>query len=146
MGNFSDIIFTLGETKYSLTPMKQKVAAHVFHKCLGRVLTAVAGAVVGDSNEERMASFAKAIAATDFEDVWFILEHMMKHAQVNGEEVKDLEDSDIFDENPHHMYLVIYHGIKGNWPGYFSKMEAKMSGFTSMLKDTMGKMGQTPTA
>lgn len=142
MGKQSDIEFTLGDVEYTLTPMKQKVAAHVFHNCLGRVLAAIAHAVTGETNEEKMSSFATAIAKTEFEDVWFILKHLMTNAMVNDFEVGDLESSNVFDENPHHMYLVIYHGVKGNWPGYFSKMEAKMSGFASTLKSTLGSMAQ----
>ena len=142
MGIKSDIEFELSGVEYSLTPMKQKRAANVFHNCLGRVLSAVAGAVTGETNEQKMASFAKAIAKTEFDDVWFILENLMVNAMVDGKEIKELESSGIFDENPHHMYLVIYHGVKGNWPGYFSKMESKMSGFGSILKSTMDNMGQ----
>lgn len=146
MGKRSDIEFTIEGVEYSLTPMKQKIAAHVFHSCLSRVLAAIARAVTGETTVEKMASFATAIAdGTDFEDIWFILENLMRHSMVDGKEVKSLADSGIFDENPHHMYLVIYHGVKGNWPGYFSKMEAKMSGFASTLKSTLSKMQVSTT-
>lgn len=138
----ADIEFKIGDVEYSLTPMKQKTAAHVFHACLGRVLSAVAKAVTGATNEEKMASFATAIAATDFDDVWFILRNMMSDAMVDGKEIGDLDSSGVFDENPLHMYQVIYHGVKGNWPGYFLSMEAKMNGFASTLKSTLGKMGE----
>ena len=140
-----EINFKVGETEFSLIPMRQKVAAQVFHKCLGRVLSAVAKAITGDTNEDKMASFATAIAATDFDDIWFVLEHMMRNAMVDDKEVGDLEKSGVFDDNPHLMYLVIYHGVKGNWPGYFSKLESKVGGFDSILKNTLGKMGDFPS-
>ena len=142
----SDIEFTLDSVEYSLTPMRQKVAAHVFHNCLSHVLAAIARAVTGDTDNEKMAQFAEALGkVAKFDDVWFILENMMENALVDDHEVGDLDKSDIFEVNPHHMYLVLFHGVKGNWPGYFSKMEAKMSGFTSKVKQTLSQVGQVDT-
>jgi aminopeptidase N len=142
----ADIEFTLDGVEYSLTPMKQKVAANVFHNCLSHVLAAIAQAVTGDTDAEKMAKFAQALGkVATFDDVWFILENMMRHAMVDDKEIGDLNGSDIFDENPHHMYLVIFHGVKGNWPNYFSKMEAKMSDFASTLKQTFNQVGQVAT-
>jgi len=126
--------------------MSQKKAAHVFHTCLGRVINAIASGAIGETTEQKMANFATAIASTDFDDIWFILENVMTNSMVNKKEIGDLEKSGVFDEYPHHMYLVVYHAIKGNWPGYFSKMEAKVSGFVSILKSTLGKMGEAPEA
>jgi len=142
-----DIEFALDGVEYSLTPMRQKVAAHVFHNCLAHVLAAVAQAVTGVDDADKMAKFATALPkVADFNDIWFILEHVMKHAMIDGHEIGDLDNSDIFEEYPHHMYLVVYHAVKGNWPGYFSKMEAKMSGFASTLKQTFQTMGDAETA
>ena len=125
----SDIEFELDGVEYSLTPMKQRVAAHVFHNCLSHVLAAVAQAFSGDTEADKIAKFAAALPkAAQFD---------------NGVEIDDLDKSGVFDEHPHHMYLVVYHAVKGNWPGYFSKMEAKMGGFVSKLKRSFQTVEET---
>ena len=138
----ADIEFTLDGVDYSLVPMTQRTAANVFHNCLSHVLAAVARAVTGSTDAERMGNFAAGLAkVATFDDVWFLLQNLMKSAMINGKEISDLENEEVFSEYPHHMYLVIYHGVKGNWPNYFSKMEAKLSGFASTLKSTLTNMG-----
>lgn len=136
-----DIEFALNGVEYSLIPMRQKVAAHVFHNCISHVLAAIGQAVSGEDDAERIAKFAAALPkVATFDDIWFILENVMKNAMVNGHEVGDLNDTDIFDENPLHMYMVVYHAIKGNWPNYFSQMETKMAGFVSKVKATLNQV------
>ena len=138
-----DIEFTLDGVNYSLIPMKQKVAAHVFHECLTHILSAIAQAVSGKTDADKIAKFAQSLPeVASFNDVWFILEHVMKSAMVDGREIKNLDESGIFEENPHHMYLVVFHAIKGNWPNYFSKMETKMGGFVSKLKASFETMNE----
>lgn len=136
-----DIEFSLSGVEYSLVPMKQKVAAHVFHNCLSHVLAAIGQAVSGEDDMDRISKFAAALPkVATFDDVWFILENVMKNAMVDGHEIEDINKSDIFDENPLHMYQVVYHAVKGNWPNYFSQMETKMSGFVSKLQSTFNTM------
>lgn len=152
----ADIVFTLpgvdGPVEYSLIPLCQKTAAHVFHNTLVGVLGAMGSAISGETNEEKMARFVGALKSTlTFDDVWFLLSAMMTNAMVDGNEVKELDSSDVFDENPHHMYLVLWHGIKGNWPKVFSKAEGMFKGIASKMQTMMGGMmgnenPESPTA
>ena len=94
----------------------------------------------GDDNAKMAGIVARLGDAADFDDVWFILTHMMKNAMVDDVEIGDLDQSDVFDDNPHHMYLVLWHGVRGNWPRLFSSMEAKFKGFASKAKKMVAEM------
>ena len=138
-----DINFTIEDVEYSLTPLTQRVAANVFHNCLVRVVASITKAASGATSAEKMDKLAEAISSQlKFDDVWFILSKMMAHALVDDDEVGDLDTSKVFDENPHHMYLVLYYGIKGNWPKVFSKLETKMGGFVSRAMKIIKGMGE----
>ena len=140
-----DIEFTLdgvdGPVEYSLIPMTQRTAAHVFHNVLANVMAALGEALAGMDDKSRMGAIvARLKDNVEFDEMWFILTHMMKNAMVDDDEVGDLDTSDVFDDNPHHMYLVAYHGIKENWPALFFQMEAKFAGLASKIKQTMAGM------
>jgi hypothetical protein len=141
-----DIVFTLpgvdGEVEFSLIKLTQKTAAHVFHSTLVSVLGAMGAAVSGESDEDKMGRFVAALKTTlTFDDMWFLLSAMMTNAMVDGHEVKNLDSSTVFDDNPHFMYLVLWHGIKGNWPKVFSKAEVMFKGITSKMEAAMKGMG-----
>jgi len=143
-----DINFTLegvdGPVEYSLIPMKQKTAAHVAHNSLAAVLAALGGALgPGDDKTKLGAIVASLKDIIEFDDLWFILKNMMANGMVDDVEIDDLDNSDVFDDNPLHMYLVAYHGIKGNWPGVFLKLETKMGGFVSKARTQVTAMMDT---
>ena len=133
-----DINFTLTDldgdpVEFSLVPLKQWVAAEVFHNVLTVLLNALGGAFGEGDEQKKIKMFIDAATnVLTFEKVRFLIEKMMNGAMVDDIEV-DIDGMDVFEENPHFIYLVLFHGVKGNWPNVFSKLGAKGSGFFSKV-------------
>lgn len=145
-----DIVFTLKDfngnmTEFNLTPLKQRTASKVFHTVGQKVLKAIGGSIPDKGEKVKMGKVVEHLAEVlEFDDIWFIVKTMMADAMVNATELEgDFDDTDIFEENPQHLYMVFYHGVKGNWPGVFSKLDTKMAGFASRAKKMMMNMGQS---
>jgi len=142
----NDIVFELKSVtgdmiEYSLTPLTQKDAANVFHNVLVDAFGAISNAVNGVDDGDKIKSVIESIKNNiSFDDLWFLLSKLLKHAVVDDNEVVDLDNSKIFDIDPHHMYLVLYHGIKGNWPGVFFVLQDKMGGMFSKMKGAAEQM------
>jgi len=141
----SDIEFTLkdleGDTvEFSLVPLKQWVAAEVFHNVVLVVINALGGAFKEKDEDQKVTQFIQtASTVLTFEKVQFLLQKMMAGALVDGDEV-DVDDLDIFEDNPQWIYQVLFHGVKGNWPNVFLKLGDKGKGLFSRVEQKTQEM------
>ena len=63
-------------------------------------------------------------------------------ALVNEKDLGSLEDFEPLGGSPWLLYLIVFNGIKGNWPRVFSGIETKLGGFVSRVQAEMtARMG-----
>lgn len=122
--------FITGETKvYKFVPLKRKEAAEVFHNTLLAILS-----VVGNSTTEKESSGLQSIMAAlkgiDFETFWSLAEKLLAFVIIDNEEIKDINETDYFNENPEELYLAVFHAILSNYPSVFGKLQG-------ILKDSI---------
>jgi len=137
----TDIIFDVpgadGPIKCELIPLKQRDAGRVFHTCAGQLLSAISGAVGANGQEAQVAAIAGTLGKNDYDLIWDLAESLCKDAIIGGKEVRSLEDIDEIAETPWILYMIIFHGVKGNWPRVFSELGTKLGGFASRIQDQM---------
>ena len=134
MDRTKDINFTVKgldgvELKCSLTPLKQKAAGKVFHTCVSQLISAIASALDGQSfsnfeKEKMFAQMAKDFSKIDYDLICEVADELCR-------EVEELADY------PWLRYLIIFHGVKGNWPRVFFSLGAKLNGFGSQLREKL---------
>jgi hypothetical protein len=138
----TDIIFDVagpdGSIKCELIPLKQRDAGRVFHTCVSQLLGAVTGILGETDQQKQIASIAAALGKIDFDLVWDVASALCKDAVIGGKEVRSLDDVPEISDAPWILYLIIFHGVKGNWPRVFSGLGAKLDGFGSQIMDKMG--------
>ena len=130
------------ELKCSLTPLKQKIAGKVFHTCVSQLVSAIASAIDGQSfsnfeKEKMFAQMAKDFSKIDYELLWEVASELCRDAVINNKEISSLDEVDELADYPWLLYLIIFNGIKGNWPRVFSSLGAKLNGFGSQLRDKL---------
>jgi len=118
--------------EYNLQPLKRKDAAYVAHTFLQTLLKGFSEATAGASDKaESQSRILKALGEIEFETIWGLASMLLKYASVKTETetivIDDLEKSDYFAENPDEIYLVIFHGIKENFPKVFSKVRDRLA-------------------
>ena len=151
MGNLNtdlrpDILFTLksvsGEAyEFSLVPLKQKRAAEIFHVSVVTLMQSLSGlagiatSTVGSIDKGAMIQQALGSIKSNitFEDVWFLAEALTKGATVNDKPFS-METAPMITTDPYLMYLIIFHGIKHNWPAVFTKLEGALSGLPEAIQ------------
>lgn len=137
-----DIIFEVagpnGPVKCELIPLKQRDAGRVFHTCVAQLLGAITGMIGETDQQKQVAAIAAALGKVDFDLVWDVAEALCKDAVIGGKEIQSLDDVPMISETPWVLYLIIWHGVKGNWPRVFSGLGAKLNGFGSQIADQMG--------
>lgn len=126
----------------SLTPLKQKVAGKVFHTCVSQLVSAIASAVDGQSfanfeKEKMFAQMAKDFSKIDYDLIWEVASELCRDAVINNKEVSNLEEIEELADCPWLLYLIVFNGIKGNWPRVFFSLGAKLNGFGSQLREQM---------
>jgi len=139
----TDIIFEVSDfdgnkIKCELVPLKQRDAGRVFHTCVAQLLGAVTGFVGETDQNKQIAAVAAAVGQVDFDLVWDVANALCQGAVIDGKEIKSLDDLDAVAESPWILYLIIWHGVKGNWPRVFSGLGAKLNGFGSQIADKIG--------
>jgi hypothetical protein len=136
-----DIVFELpGGIKMELVPLRRRDAGRVFHTILAKAVSILAAAAGEKDSDKQIPAIAAAVAQIPFDDLWTVAELLCQQAVVNGDEIKTLEDVDALAENPTLLYMIIYHGVKGNWPRLFFDLRAKLAGFAP---DLLAKMKST---
>jgi hypothetical protein len=139
----TDIIFEVptfdgNPIKCELIPLKQREAGRVFHTCVAQLFGAIT-AVLGETDQQKqIASIAAALGQIDYDLVWDVASALCKDAVIGGKEIQSLEEVDAISESPWILYMIIFHGVKGNWPRVFSGLGAKLNGFGSQIMDQMG--------
>ena len=118
--NFSD-----EEKEYNFVALTRKEAMNVFHDSISAILSVIAE--INDTSNEM--SIFKALKAVDFDTFWGLAEKLLKCVLINDAEIRDINQTDYFDENPEEMYLAVYHAIRLNYPNVFSKVQRVLSGF-----------------
>lgn len=106
---------------FSLTPLKKKTAANIFHNILLSVLDTITAVIGGDDvkEEEILAGLAKGLKSLDFDSFWFIAERLFQFAVVDDVDTKKLEDADWWVDNNVLLYKATLKAIKENYPNVF---------------------------
>ncbi len=130
--NFSLTNLSGEKREYNLQPLKRKDAAFVAHTFLQTLLKGFSKATAGSSNQaESQAGILNALSEIDFDTVWGLASILLKYASVKTEDetivIDDLEKCDYFAENPDELYIVIFHGVKENFPKVFSKVRDRIA-------------------
>lgn len=148
MSRLADIEFTLSsgdkQLNFALSPLKQREAGRVFHTSVMQIVRAFSE-IEGFKDESKIIKgLAKGLSSVDYDLVWDLAETLCKGALVNEKDLGDLEDFEPLGETPWLLYLIVFNGIKGNWPKVFSGIEARLGGFVSRAKTEMAaRMGIT---
>jgi hypothetical protein len=116
-----------GEKEYVFLALVRKDAAEVFHGVLTALISAVAGISVSDE-ENKIDAVFKALNTLDFDTVWSLGEKLLRFAILDGVEIKDLNDTDYFDDHPEELYLAIFHAVMLNYPKVLLKVREALSG------------------
>jgi hypothetical protein len=133
-----------GVKEYNFLALKRKDAMRVYHNSLVSVAKIV-GDAVSSLNIDR-ANFAKSkidiakgagnllsgIAGVHFDTLWDIATVLFRGAILDGEEIRNLEESDYFDTRPEEFYIALYHAIRLNYPLVFSQVQK----VTTLLEKT----------
>jgi len=119
--------------RFSLRPLTQWEAAAVFHEVLQPAVSAF-GSMLGPGKVNAEAinvgdAIKNLVASIPFSKVEYITRAVMRGAVVDGEEIKDLDNMTIFDDEPTALYVMLFHAIKGNWPGVFSYLAGRLGSF-----------------
>jgi len=142
-----DINFELpGGVKMSLVPLARKDAGRVFHTVLVRVAGLLAAAAAETDDRKQIAAVAASLEKIPFDDVWDLAALMCAGAVVNGAEIESLDDVDALGEEPYLLYLIVYQGIKGNWPRLFSDLRGRLAGFAPGVAEAIAKATADQTA
>lgn len=123
-----------------LVPLLRKDAGRVFHTVLAKAVSVLAAAAGEKETDKQIPAIAAAVALIPFDDLWSVAESLCHQAVVDGKEIKSLDDFDALAENPTLLYMIIYHGVAGNWPRLFFDLRAKLAGFAP---DLLAKMKAT---
>ena len=138
MSRLGDIEFTVKsegkDFKFALSPLKQKQAGRVFHTCVTQLVAAFSGAV-GKKGELQMAGIAESVSQVDYDTLYDLAETLCAGAFVNEKPLGSLEDFEPLADTPWILYLIVFHGVKGNWPRVFSGLETNLGGFASTIQD-----------
>lgn len=116
-----------GEKQYVFVALTRRDAMEVFHGVLSTVIGAVTEISTADKDNATDEVFS-ALRKIDFETVWSLASKLLKFAMLDGVEIKDLDDTDYFDDRPEELYLAVFHAIRLNWPGVFEKLKNALSG------------------
>ena len=132
--NINFLITNLSGEKreYNLQPLKRKDAAFVAHTFLQTLLKGFSKATAGSRDKiDQQTGILKALSEIDFETVWGLASMLLKYASVKTEDetiiIDDLDECDHFADNPDELYLVIFHGVKENFPKVFSKVRDRLA-------------------
>lgn len=106
---------------FSLTPLKKKTAANIFHNILLTILDTVAAALGGDDvkDEDIMSGITAGLKGLDFDSFWFIAERLFSFAVVDGTDTKRLEDAEWWVDDNVLLYKATLKAIKENYPNVF---------------------------
>jgi hypothetical protein len=127
-----------GKKEYRFVPLKRKDAACVFHNTLLTLVSALADVSGQVSAEDRTAAFLRALKTLDFDTLWALAEKLLRFSILDNEEIKDINETEYFDEKPEELYLAVFHAIVENYPGFFGKIRQALSGFD--LSEQMAKL------
>jgi len=136
--NFSLTNLSGEKREYNLQPLKRKDAAFVAHSFLQTLLKGFSKATAGAPNQvDQQAGILKALSEIDFETVWGLAAMLLRYAIIKTEDetitIEDLDECDHFAENPDELYLVIFHGVKENFPKVFSKVRDRIGAIAGDL-------------
>ena len=138
--NINFVITNLSGEKreYNLQPLKRKDAAFVAHSFLQTLLKGFSQATAGAADKaDQQSGILKALSEIDFETVWGLASMLLRYASIKTEDetivINDLDECDHFSDNPDELYLVIFHGVKENFPKVFSKVRDRISDFAGDL-------------
>jgi hypothetical protein len=100
-----------GKKTASLIPLKRKESAEVFHNTLLKMLNS-GGEIEG------------IIKGLDFESLWNLASKVLRGAVIDRHhEIRNLEDTDYFENHPDELMLLTLQGITANWPNFFRPSE-----------------------
>ena len=109
------------EKVYNLLPLKRKEAAWVAHTFLRTLLRSLSDII----NKGGQEALFDALASIDFSTIWRLGGILLKNAEIRCPDrivrIDDLEECEYFEDNPEELYLAIFHGVKENYPNFFSK-------------------------
>lgn len=109
--------------KVDLIPLRRKEAARVFHETLVVILHGISGA----TKENPGRILTEAINALSFDKLYELGNTLLKDAIIDGEEIRNLDDTEIFEENPEELYIVLFHAIKENYPNFFTRVASMVN-------------------
>lgn len=111
----ADIKTLDGTKKFCFVPLRRREAAKVFHNSVKLIVEALANIGTSINNETvNPEGLSRALKVLDFDLLWDLAEKICKLMIVDGNDVADIED--YFGENPEELYLVLFHGIRLNYP------------------------------
>jgi len=112
--------------KVDLVPLKRKEAAEIFHNTLAAILVSISS-----DSKNPLPDILKTL---DFNKLWDMGTKILRFAFINNEEIKSLDETDYFERNPEEFYIILFHGIKANFPDFFSNMTDLLKKGSSMLE------------
>lgn len=137
MSRIADIEFEASGLKFALSPLKQKQAGRVFHTSVSQMIAAFSSVESFKNEDSVIRGLIKGFSEIDYDQLWDLAEILCKGAFVDEKEIKSIEDLEAMAEKPWILYLIIFYGVRGNWPRVFSELEAKGSVFVSRFKTAM---------
>jgi len=115
-----------GEKNYNFIALKRKDAAEVFHSTLITIVSAIAEISKAKNDSDRTAAIFRAVKLLDFDTFWSLAEKLLKFVVIDDVEIKDINETDYFEENPEELYLAVFHAILENYPKVFIKLREKL--------------------
>lgn len=109
------------EKEYVFNKLHGKQASKVFHEaCLVVVPILFSGLDLSDN----MSALAYKLKDVSFDDVWDLAENLLSFVIIDGTEIRDINKSDYFGENPDELYIAVYHAVKLNFPKIFNNLSS----------------------
>jgi hypothetical protein len=116
-----------GEKDLQLVPLKRKDAAEVFHTTLITLVSTVAEISKTRSDDDRTFALFKAVEQVEFSKIWGLADKLLANAIIDGVEIKSMDETDYFEQNPLDLYVAVTYAIIENWPDFFGKLRQGIS-------------------
>jgi hypothetical protein len=131
------------QVTYNLLPLKRKTAAYVSHRFLQTLLRGFAKAAQGGQE-----ALLEALSDIDFDTLWDLASTILKDAEIhhmNGvEKISDLDESEYFEENPEELYLAVAHGVRENYPKFFSRIKGLLGDLVRRTSEMSEALASQP--